>query len=219
MSGMVRALATGLEVRQGVEVSAVRPEGAGWRLDWPGRGAEFARVVLAVPAPQAAALLPAGHDLAARIAAARYDPCLTLMAAFPGDHPAPFEAAADDTGALSWIAQDSAKPGRAGALTAWVAQASPAWSARHLELDRDAIAARMLPLLCARIGADSAHALHVAAHRWRYARVAQAAGVPFLRDAGGRLHAGGDWCLGARVEAAWTSGTAIAADILGAGPA
>lgn len=219
MTGMVRTLASGLEVRQGVEVCALRPEGAGWRLDWPGGGAVFARVVLAVPAPQAVALLPDGHDLAAAVGAARYDPCLTLMAAFPGGSPAPFEAAADDGHALSWIALDSAKPGRAGPLTAWVAQAAPDWSVRHLELDRDAIAASMLPLLCARIGADPGTALHVAAHRWRYARVARAAGVPFLRDGGGRLYAGGDWCLGPRIEAAWASGTAIAADILGGAPA
>lgn len=33
-------------------------------------------------------------------------------------------------------------------------------------------------------------------------------------DATGTLHLGGDWCIGQRIEAAWDSGTAIAADIL-----
>ena len=39
-------------------------------------------------------------------------------------------------------------------------------------------------------------------------------GQPFLRDAGGALYLGGDWYIGPRVEAAWTSGTAIANDLL-----
>lgn len=215
MSGLVRALATGLDIRQAVQVAAVEPERGGWRLHWPGGAGRFDRVVIAVPAPQAAALLPEGHDMAAAIATARYDPCLTLMAAFPEGSAAPFEAATDDGSALSWIAQDSSKPGRGGAgHVAWVAQAGPAWSRANLELSPEAAALRMLPLLAARIGADMAQSVHVSAHRWRYARVARALEVPFLRDTGGRLHAGGDWCLGARVEAAWISGTEIAADIL-----
>jgi len=53
-----------------------------------------------------------------------------------------------------------------------------------------------------------------AAHRWRYARVAAPLGQPFLRSPDGTLYLGGDWCLGAGVEAAWTSGTAIAEDLL-----
>jgi renalase len=37
---------------------------------------------------------------------------------------------------------------------------------------------------------------------------------PFARDTSGTLYAGGDWCLGPRVEAAWSSGEAMAQDIL-----
>jgi hypothetical protein len=44
--------------------------------------------------------------------------------------------------------------------------------------------------------------------------VTQALGLPFLRSPDASLHLGGDWCIGARVEAAWDSGTAIADDIL-----
>jgi renalase len=73
----------------------------------------------------------------------------------------------------------------------------------------------MLPLLCERLGADPGAVRHAAAHRWRYAKVAAPLGRPFARDPSGTLHAGGDWCLDARVEAAWLSGDAIARDILG----
>ena len=123
---------------------------------------------------------------------------------------------ADDP--LSWIAQDSAKPGRpqgAGAL--WVAQAGAAFSAAYLEDDPATSTARMLPLLCDRLGTDPASVIHAAALRWRFARVTQPLGQRFLCSDDGSLHLGGDWCLGARVEAAWDSGTAVADDLLARG--
>ena len=72
----------------------------------------------------------------------------------------------------------------------------------------------MLPLLCDRLGVTADHVIYASAHRWRYARVTQALGRPFLTNVDGTLHLGGDWCIGPRVEAAWQSGTAIAEDIL-----
>lgn len=215
MSGIARGLAEGLDVRLGVQVAGLVPEGPRWRLSLPDGPEWFDQVVLAIPAPQAAALLPEGHPLATSAARARFDPCLTLMAAFPADCPRPFLTAPDDTADLSWIAQDSAKPGRPqDRAVAWVAQANPGWSRAHLERTPEDIAAMMLPMLAARIGAQPSQAIHSAAHRWRFARVAQPIGAPFLRDRTGRLYLGGDWCLGARVQAAWQSGKAIAADML-----
>jgi hypothetical protein len=140
-------------------------------------------------------------------------PCLTLMAAVAG--PAPFVTRRDPDDPLSWIAQDSAKPGRPqghGAL--WVAQAGAAFSMAHLEDDPATLTAHMLPLLCDRLGAPLATVTHASTHRWRYARVTQPLGQQFLCSDDASLYLGGDWCLGARIEAAWDSGTAIAADLL-----
>lgn len=52
---------------------------------------------------------------------------------------------------------------------------------------------------------------------WRDARVTQALGLPFLRNADASLFLVGGRCIGARVEAAWDSGTAIADDSLARG--
>jgi len=46
-------------------------------------------------------------------------------------------------------------------------------------------------------------------HLWRHARVETALGEPFLLDQSGDLGFCGDWCLDARVEAAFLSGDAI----------
>ena len=212
MSALPRALAHGLEVRQGVEVRAIRRGDTGWTVHTDTEVVSARAVVATVPAPQVAALVGTDHALVPGLAEVRLAPCLTLMAAFAADTPRAFDAEARDDDPLAWIACDATKPGRPAAAQTWVAQAAPDWSARYLEDDRPAIADRMLPLLAARLGLSAGDVLHAAAHRWRYARVTAPLGQPFLHDRG--LWLGGDWCLGARVEAAWISGTAIANDLL-----
>ncbi|NYS26468.1 FAD-dependent oxidoreductase [Rhodobacteraceae bacterium 2376] len=232
MSALPRHLAAGLAVTQGTTVTALRPGPGGWALQTSAGTMTAPRLVLAIPAPQAAALLGGAHALSGALDGVAMAPCLTLMAAFPAGpaaHMPPdtlFETDADHP--LAWIARDSSKPGRAlpgagrgaggrAGITGWVAQASLEWSAQHLEDSVAQIAARMLPLLAARLGLDPAEALHASAHRWRYARVARPLGTAFLADAPARLWLGGDWCLAARAEAAWQSGRAMATDILARG--
>ncbi|NCA69262.1 MAG: deoxyribodipyrimidine photolyase [Sphingobacteriia bacterium] len=213
MRGLAAELGRGIEVRQGAEIHALRQSTRGWELTLAEGTQVFDRVVLTVPAPQIAPLLGPEHPLSRAVAEVRLDPCLTLMAAFDPDTPRPFISQSDPETPLAWIAQDSSKPGRP-APVCWVAQASPDWSAAHLDLAPEAIVARMLPMLCERIGTRVDDTRYAAAHRWRYARVAVPLGRPFARDPSGTLHARGDWCLAARVEAAWTSGEAIARDII-----
>lgn len=212
MSAIPKALGAGLDIRQGMQVTAIVPEGAAWALHLGDSILHAARVVVTVPAPQVAGLLGADHPLTAAVASVRLAPCLTLMAAI--DAPAPFASRQDRDDALTWIAQDNSKPARPQGLALWVAQAGEAFSHAHLDDDPAAIAAAMLPLLCDRLGVTTDRVTHAVAHRWRYARVTRPLGQTFLTDATGTLHLGGDWCIGPRVEAAWISGTAIAADIL-----
>ena len=69
-------------------------------------------------------------------------------------------------------------------------------------------------MLTAAVGVAAESSLYAAAHRWRYTRTIAPFGMPFLQSDDGTSHVGGDWCLGARVEAAWASGTAIADAII-----
>ena len=213
MSALPRALGARLDIRQNAQVTRLVADAGGWVVHLEGSTLGAAHVVLTVPAPQVAALLGDDHPLVARLGVVQMAPCLTLMAAVTA--PAPLITRKDADDPLAWIAQDGAKPGRPqGAGTLWVAQAGAAFSAAYLEDDPATLTARMLPLLCDRIGASAAEVTHAASHRWRYARVTQPLGQPFLRSDDGTLHLGGDWCLGARIEAAWDSGTAIADDLL-----
>ena len=213
MASLAKAMATVLTIHQNAQVTAITRSGEGWCLRIGDTDHLAARVVITAPAPQVAPLLGQDHPLAQALSAVRLAPCLTLMAAIRA--PAPFITRNQPDDDLAWIAQDSSKPGRpTGEAVAWVAQASPAFSLQHLEKDPAAITALMLPLLCERLGASQDAVTHAAAHRWRYARVTAPLGQPFLATPDATLYLGGDWCLGPRVEAAWTSGTAIASDML-----
>lgn len=212
MSALAKGLGAGVPVQQNMQVSALIRQDDGWRVQVGDTSLRADRVIVTVPAPQVAELLGADHPLVTQLTGVTYAPNLTLMAGITGA--TPFTTAHDPEADLAWIAQDSSKPGRPQETTAWVAQASAAFSARHLEQDKDTIAGLMLALLLDRLGATSDQVGYVAGHRWRYAFVTQALGQPFLRDATATLYLGGDWCLGARVEDAWTSGTAIADDLL-----
>lgn len=168
----------------------------------------FDAVLLALPAPQAAALLHAvPHRFAAEADRAGMSPRWTLMLAF---------AAASDGpdlllpgGALSFIKRDSSQPGRAAVPECWVAHAGPDWSRVHLEDDAAAVQAALVQEFAAATGISQAP-LYAAVHRWRYALTESPLGVLALWDPDAGLGVCGDWCLGARVEDAFTSGRALA---------
>ncbi|MEX1236168.1 MAG: FAD-dependent oxidoreductase [Roseovarius sp.] len=213
MSSIPKALGAGLDIRQGQRVTSIMRDNGGWSIHTEGEVHRSGHVVITVPAPQVAELIGAEHPLVQQITDVRMAPCLTLMAAI--DAPAPFISQRDDYGPFASIIQDSSKPGRPeSTATAWVAQASLEFTRAHLEEGTPQLAERMLPLLCERLGVSQDRVQHAAAHRWLYARVTTPLGQPFARGEGGTLYLGGDWCLGARVEAAWTSGTAIAEDLV-----
>lgn len=216
MSAIPKALGDGLDIRQGMQVARLVQDDEGWELRLDDSVLRSRRVVITVPAPQVAGLLGADHPLVAALSPVQLAPCLTLMAAIAA--PAPFVTWQDPDDPLAWIAHDNSKPGRPQSAAAlWVAQAGEAFSRSHIERDATDIAAAMLPLLCDRLGVTNDRVTQVVAHRWRYARVTQPLGQPFLRSADAALYLGGDWCIGARIEAAWESGTAIAEDILAQG--
>lgn len=212
MAALADRLALGLDVRSGVEVTALKAQGRGFTLAFGAEEAQFDRIVLTLPAPQAARLL-GDHPLTGALGAVEMAPCLTLMAEFAPGAPAPFAAREDRDADLAFIAHDGGKPGHGGGPT-WVAQAGEAWSHAHLEAEKPEIAALLLPLLAEAIGRAPGDAVHAIGHRWRYARVTTPLGAPFLADGSGRLFLGGDWCLGARVEAAFDSGVALAAALI-----
>ena len=178
----------------------------------------FDGVVLALPAPQALALLQAGSvapAIAKKVATVQTAPCWTLMLAFPNaQQPGlttlgpQWNAARSTHHRISWLARESSKPGRT-TVERWTVQASPAWSAEHLEDDADRVQSKLLKAF-SEVTGIRAQPAHADTRRWRYAQTTQPLGQSHLWDASLALGACGDWCLGHRLEDAFVSGLEMA---------
>ncbi|BDX00531.1 NAD(P)/FAD-dependent oxidoreductase [Maricaulis maris] len=217
MSGLVAPLAEGLDIRRSHRVSALRKFEAGWLIDvdQPTSGQISAdRVVLAIPAPQARTLLAGHADFAAPLDAVVYAPCWTLMLTVSETLGVAPDVHRSSDGPCAWLARNTSKPGRPSGQEAWVMQAGPRWSEIHLEEDAAAVTERLCDAFRDWAGVPVT-ILHAAVHRWRYARVMEALGEPFLWDKDQDLGLAGDWCLGPRVEAAFLSGHRLAGSMLG----
>lgn len=195
MSGLVKPLERGVEIRRGVRIVALE-ERRGWRLHDTERETHgpFAAVIVAIPAPQAADLVPE-----ADLSGVMMIPQWTLMAAW------------EDAVAPRAVAPFETVEGRYGHV---VAHAGPDWSAANLERGADEVARDLVAAL--RAGSDLPPPVHAAAHRWRHARTATALGRPVLAVSETCL-LGGDWTLGPQAGHAWKSGRALALACLGNG--
>lgn len=210
MSAGVKRLAEGLDVRCGVRVERVERAGSQWRLtaDTGEALGDFEVVVVAVPAPQAVALLSGAPALAARAAEVRMEPCQAVMARFGIRVPLEVDAAFVQGAPLSWIARDGSKPGRPEGER-WVLHGSPEFSREHLEDPPESVASALVKAFCEATGLD-VRPVEAVAHRWRYALPAPPLEETALFDAVLGLGACGDWCGGPRVEGAFLSGVALA---------
>jgi hypothetical protein len=234
MSALARHLADALAVTVGCTVQRVRPTTAGWEaLDADGRRWTGDRLLLAMPAPQAAALLrtadhPATDALAEALDTVVMAPCWSAMVRLDGPLPVRAQqqwadgAVHADGGAVeppvARLVREADKPGRSGA-ECWTVQADATWSATHV----DAEAAQVAEVLGSALARTLARAMgpgvpdvaEVTAHRWRYARVTRGLATPCLWEREAGVGAAGDFGEVADVEGAWLSGVALAGRVLG----
>ncbi len=214
MTAPARAMAAGVETVMGFEVKSLSRMGQDWSVHAGDETYEgFAAVIVATPAPQTAPLIESAGLSFLELASVRYAPCLALMLAFEGAVAFQGESLRRETGPIAWIARNSSKPGRPVGQEAFVVHAAPDWSRAHLDETPEAILEKLAPFALELIGSPSAP-IFATAHRWRFALVEQALGVPCLWDAKAGLGACGDYCLGPRVEAAFDSGEAMAQAVL-----
>jgi renalase len=215
MNGFLKQAAEGLDVRCETTVKAIARFKAGWQLEFDGlAGAEpFDVVIITAPAPQAMALTPFSPRLQKSLASVRLAPCWALMLALKNPSKIDQDVLLKPSAEIAWLARNSGKPGRSSSDETWVAHADPIWSQENLELEKEDVRARLVETALACLGSNASDVTHADAHRWRFARVEQPLGEPFLGDETGTVFVCGDGCLGPRVESAYLSGSALAAFI------
>lgn len=208
MTDLVNPLAEGVTLHLESQVQSLRFRHGLWFLeDAEGRDlGGFHQVVAAMPAHQARALLLPHSRLFDAAADCTLAPCMTAMFAFEQTILPEQDLLRDRDAPVSWAARNSSKPDRPEAPDSWVLQAHPRWSADLLEASPEARAEALLTQWQHQLGRSLPRPRHLESHSWLYARVDTPLAAPFLLDADKGLSACGDWCLGARVEAAWDSG-------------
>ncbi|MBU6365476.1 MAG: FAD-dependent oxidoreductase [Gemmatimonadetes bacterium] len=234
MNALARHLAAGLSVETGATVTALRRTDGGWEAqDAAGGRWQGEALVVAVPAPQAAALLRSAacaetDALASRLDTVEMSPCWSTMVTLDGPLPVrgrelladgrlPASLTAGEA-RLAVAVREADKPGRP-ASECWTVQASAAWSATHLEDAAADVAAAMgdalVTALATALGPAVPGVAQAVAHRWRYARVTRGLEDACLAEPALRVGAAGDFGATPDVEGAWLSGVALAGRLLG----
>jgi predicted NAD/FAD-dependent oxidoreductase len=163
------------------------------------------RLVLAVPAPQAAKLLQAAvPHLADQVASVPFVGTWAIMAEYDQSLSVDWEAWRGSCGELATVTCDHWKPDR-NQTPRLIAHANPEWSQANIDLNPEGVAPILFQTLKQLVPETPITQM---VHRWRYAHADEPLGQPLLQD-GDDLVVIGDWCLGAGIGAAWQSGQAV----------
>ena len=212
MNSLVKALTTGLDVRFSHRATSIEQTSNGWEILFDGVAERFVcdRIVVAIPAEQAAELLPAGSGLLADVArSVRTLPVWSVMLGYDAPNDLPFELARPRSGPIATIICNSSKPDRAPTAETLVLQARTDWSATHIEDDPMSVVEQLKSALAQETRLSLPEPTVAQAHRWRYALTSRPVGEAYLLDDEKGIGLCGDWLLGTGVADAWQSGVAL----------
>ena len=217
MSAITRHLLADLPVTFDCRITEVFRGAQHWHLLDAGGETHgpFAQVIVAMPAPQATALLSSVPKLAATVAGVSMEPTWSVALAFPTPLQTPVEGCFVQDSELDWLARNRCKPERDTTLDTWVLHATSAWSKAHLDASKDEVIERLHGAFAELIGCPLPAPTFSLAHRWLYARPAQPHQWGALGDPDMGVFVCGDWCSSGRVEGAWLSGHEAAQQLLG----
>ena len=210
MNAIGKHLAQGVDVRFETPVDGLRRHGGAWSIEDSNNSDPglFDWVVLALPAPQAADLMPDDTAFRERCAATDMRACFAMMLGFSEPLPLDWDAAHVQAADISWMSVNSSKPGRNSAPSV-VVHSTNAWANANLDMPIDDVQRHLLGEYRRVSGMDPGGAAFSAVHRWRYANVPQQDGAPCYVDEERCIGACGDWFVRGRIEAAFTSAKSL----------
>ncbi|WP_245615564.1 NAD(P)/FAD-dependent oxidoreductase [Afifella pfennigii] len=219
MSALAEYCADGLDIRTGLTVERIGHASEGYILQSEGAGplGPFDAVIVAIAAPGAEPLLKAHGRPFERIAEVQMRPTLSGLFSFGAALPIAAEYLAGMPG-IAAAARNRSRAGRAwqdeGEI--WIVHGDGDVSQELMQQSDEAATARLMKLLADQASEALPAPISAKILRYPHARVDRPLGEACLTGGRGRLVACGDWCLGARLEAAFLSGVA-AADAVSAG--
>ncbi len=200
-SALTRSLLDDISLHTGTRITDVMLREGWWlKTDQGDLFGPYSRVVIAVPAPQAVALLAACPELQRSADQVVMSPSWVLLVDLEqrpksmadidlvqGVHPV-----------LARLCRDSSKPCREGEV--WQLTASTEWSSRHVDADPGWIAAQMLDAFSGLAG-EALKTRDERVHRWLYADVVSSPIVTPVSSCR-QIAVCGDWVCGQGVVAA-----------------
>ena len=166
------------------------------------------------PAPQATPLLASVPKLAATAASVVMEPTWAVALGFREVLDTPVQGCFVHGSPIAWLACNRSKPGRDTAPDTWVLHATSQWSRQHIDMAKEDVIEHLRCAFAEVIGCAVPEAAFSIAHRWLYARPAEAHQWGALGDPDLGIYACGDWCSSGRVEGAWLSGQEAARRLL-----
>ena len=205
MSMIAKYLATNLNIKLNAKIVTLRQE-AKWQLisEKNISCGEFDWVICTAPSPQTADLMPKEFLYHDEIKAVQMRACFSLMLGFSQPLHLDFEAAHVINSDISWLAVNSHKPGRAEPYTLLV-HSSEEYAQAHIDDNHDEVMQHLCSETSGIIGCDVGVSDYRTLHGWLYANNAYREKCPVFIDPRMQLGACGDWCLGGRVEGAYTA--------------
>jgi len=219
MNRLGKHLVQGLSVRYQATIEDLRSTPEGWwvrgvqsRDDGVADKVEFGPfdcVVLAMPAPQTAQIVPSDCIWKSLASQRRMEPVWAMLIEFERSWELGYDAIQFlNHPALAWISRQASKPSsfgqkdRNGSPEAWVVHANSPWSECHLESPGQQVASLLLEALEGLGLGEIPRACSSQVHRWRYAQASPThehqSGLPvslqpYYWDPDRGLGACGDW--------------------------
>ncbi len=212
MNTFGKLLGEGLTVKRQTRVTRILKNDA-WRAETAGGETFSARRLIINTPPEQALELCRDVDLSEgtrkTLEAVAFTSCFTVIAGYPPERTPEWRGVTvEEDAVLSWVSHDSSKRA-APEETVVVLHSTPAFAHGHYNDDPKEIEKRMLH--AARpLGDWIPEPLWTDGQRWRYSMVTEPYEKPFLEDSENKLLFCGDWCGGAKLEAAYLSGLAVA---------
>jgi len=210
MSAIGRWLSHGLNIHYNFQVQKLEHEDDG-RWSVVSDNGKFPRpydwIIFTTPVHQSITLMPSEANFKNDLYRIKMLPCYALMVELLEPPEFQFDAALVKNTNISWISVNHSKPGRNG--YSLVVHASNAWAASNIDKPLEQIRQSMLSTLCQITGLNSALVEKAEVKKWLYANTPRQNGQRFFMDDNCKIAACGDWCIAGRVEAAYTSSSAL----------
>jgi renalase len=206
-----KILAENVEVRTQTKVVSLEKKSKTWFVhSETGETFEAKTVILNIPPEQALALCKFDlGEIKEKLEQVVMQPSFALMLGYPSTYAPHWQGVLMETpGPISWIAHDSSKRAEVKETT-FVVHSTAAFAKEYFEEDLETVKEKLLAAANALSLFPNASPLWVDLQRWKYALASTFLEVPFVQYSD-TLYFCGDWCGGARLEAAYLSGLALA---------